>query len=229
MTPRIHKGPKCSARTTNRCNGSARAAQNGGRASEEILRPVVRSRSSAGRSGEALGPYSRSSSQAIMQALGNIGRNLQGETAGQRGARAGRRAAREARRPARRTGGDRACAGALQQRRAGKKDGLSQDAHHANKCGCSSAIRRAPAYYGREASRRQAQLSEPQRSGPCPGKRQDAARKLPLHVRGLAPTMSAPPFPGTSGRAASKSATGSSTPRSRGGTEQRPRSDTGMN
>jgi hypothetical protein len=33
-----------------------------------------------------------------------------------------------------------------------------------------------PAYYGREASRRQAQLSEPQRSGPCPGKRQDAAR-----------------------------------------------------
>ncbi|HWO86718.1 MAG TPA: hypothetical protein VNN75_09565 [Stellaceae bacterium] len=30
-------------------------------------------------------------------------------------------------------------------------------------CGCSSAIRRAPAYYGREASRRQAQLSEPQR------------------------------------------------------------------
>jgi hypothetical protein len=96
--------------------------------------------------------------------------------AGQRGARAGRRAAREARRPARRTGGDRACAGALQQRRAGKKDGLSQDAHHANRCGCSSAIRWAPAYYGREASRRQAQLSEPQRSGPCPGKRQDAAR-----------------------------------------------------
>src|ERR1700720_2357547 len=59
---------------------------------------------------------------------------------------------------------------------AGKKDGLSQDAHHANRCGCSSAIRWAPAYYGREASRRQAQLSEPQRSGPCPGKRQDAAR-----------------------------------------------------
>src|SRR5580700_7763612 len=43
------------------------------------------------------------------------------------------------------------------------------------------------------------------------------SKKLPLHVRGLAPTMSAPPFPGTSGRAASKSATGSSTPRSRGG------------
>jgi hypothetical protein len=32
------------------------------------------------------------------------------------------------------------------------------------------------AYYGRDASRRQAQLAEPQRSGPCPGKRQDAAR-----------------------------------------------------
>jgi hypothetical protein len=67
-------------------------------------------------------------------------------------------------------------AGALQQRPAGKKDGLSQDADRGNKGGCSSAIRRAPAYYGREASRRQAQLSEPQRSGPCPGKRQDAAR-----------------------------------------------------
>ena len=65
---------------------------------------------------------------------------------------------------------------ALQQRRAGKKDGLSQDAHHANKCSCSSAIRWASAYYGRKASRRQAQLSEPQRSGPCRGKRQDAAR-----------------------------------------------------
>ena len=42
-------------------------------------------------------------------------------------------------------------------------------------------------------------------------------QEIALHVRGLAPTMSAPPFPGTSGRAASKSATGSSTPRSRGG------------
>ena len=71
----------------------------------------------------------------------------------------------------RRTGGDRACAGALQQRPAGKKDGLSQDADRGNKGGCSSAIRRAPAHYGRETSWRQAQLTEPQRSGPCPGKR----------------------------------------------------------
>ena len=57
-----------------------------------------------------------------------------------------------------------------------RKIGLSEDAHHANKCSCSSAIRWASAYYGRKASRRQAQLSEPQRSGPCRGKRQDAAR-----------------------------------------------------
>jgi hypothetical protein len=62
-------------------------------------------------------------------------------------------------------------AGALQQRPAGKKDGLSQDADRGNKGGCSSAIRRAPAHYGRETSWRQAQLTEPQRSGPCPGKR----------------------------------------------------------
>ena len=57
-----------------------------------------------------------------------------------------------------------------------RKISLSEDAHHANKCSCSSAIRWASAYYGRKASRRQAQLSEPQRSGPCRGKRQDAAR-----------------------------------------------------
>src|ERR1700737_1512087 len=92
---------------------------------------------------------------------GDVGRNLQGETAGQRGARARRRSAREARRPARRIGGDRACAGALQQRPAGKKDGLSQDADRGNKGGCSSAIRRAPAHCGRETSWRQAQLTEP--------------------------------------------------------------------
>jgi hypothetical protein len=48
--------------------------------------------------------------------------------------------------------GPRACAGALQQRPAGKKDGLSQDADRGNKGGCSSAIRRAPAHYGRETS-----------------------------------------------------------------------------
>jgi len=38
------------------------------------------------------------------------------------------------------------------------------------------------------------------------------SRKSPLHARALAPTMSAPRFPGTSGRAASKSAMGNSTP-----------------
>src|ERR1700730_15805549 len=76
---------------------------------------------------------------------GNIGRDLQGETAGQRGARARRRSAREARRPARPIAGDRACAGALQQGPAGKKDGLSQDADRGNKGASSTAIRRAPA------------------------------------------------------------------------------------
>ena len=38
------------------------------------------------------------------------------------------------------------------------------------------------------------------------------SRKSPLHARALAPTMSAPRFPGTSGRAASKSSMGNSTP-----------------
>ena len=37
-------------------------------------------------------------------------------------------------------------------------------------------------------------------------------QKSLLHARALAPTMSAPPFPATSGRAASKSAIGNSTP-----------------
>ena len=41
-------------------------------------------------------------------------------------------------------------------------------------------------------------------------------------------TMSAPPFPGTSGRAASKSAMGNSTPYSQLGPSNRPRSDTGI-
>jgi hypothetical protein len=76
---------------------------------------------------------------------------------------------------ARRTGGGRACAGALQQRSAGNKDGLSQDAGHGNKGCCSSAIRRAPAHDGRETRWRQAQLAKPRRSSPCPGNRQDAA------------------------------------------------------
>src|SRR5712672_2123134 len=44
----------------------------------------------------------------------------------------------------------------------------------------------------------------------------------------LAPTMSAPPFPATSGRAASKSAMGNSTPYSQRVRSNRPRSDTGI-
>ena len=48
------------------------------------------------------------------------------------------------------------------------------------------------------------------------------SRKSPLHARGFARTMSAAPFPGTSGLAASKSATGSSTPRSRRGRSNAP-------
>jgi hypothetical protein len=37
------------------------------------------------------------------------------------------------------------------------------------------ASARTPAQYDNETSRRQARLAEPQRSGPCPGNRQDAA------------------------------------------------------
>src|SRR6516164_5530496 len=58
----------------------------------------------------------------------DIGRDHQGEAAGQRGARARRCPAREAQQPARRTGGDRACARALQQSHAGKPDCLNEDA-----------------------------------------------------------------------------------------------------
>jgi hypothetical protein len=54
------------------------------------------------------------------------------------------------------------------------------------------------------------------------------SRKSPLHARALAPTMSAPRFPGTSGRAASKSAMGNSTPYRQRGRSNRPRSDTGI-
>ena len=54
------------------------------------------------------------------------------------------------------------------------------------------------------------------------------SRKSPLHARALAPTMSAPPFPAISGRAASKSAMGNSTPYSQRARSNRPRSDTGI-
>jgi hypothetical protein len=53
------------------------------------------------------------------------------------------------------------------------------------------------------------------------------SRKSPLHARGLARTMSASSLPGTSGLAASQSATGSSTPHSRRRRCNAPRSDTG--
>src|SRR5690242_13082655 len=51
------------------------------------------------------------------------------------------------------------------------------------------------------------------------------SRKLPLHARELAQTMSAPPSLATSGLAASKSATGSSTPRRRRRRRNAPRCD----
>ena len=51
------------------------------------------------------------------------------------------------------------------------------------------------------------------------------SRKSPLHARALAPTMSVPRLPGTSGRASSKSAMGDSTPYRQPGRTNRPRSD----
>ena len=50
-------------------------------------------------------------------------------------------------------------------------------------------------------------------------------RKSPQRARGLARTMSAPPLPGTSALAVSKSAMGSSTPDSRPGRSNAPRSE----
>jgi len=54
------------------------------------------------------------------------------------------------------------------------------------------------------------------------------SEKLPRHARELARTMSAPPLPATSGLAASKSATGSSTPVRRRRRCSAPRRDSGM-
>jgi hypothetical protein len=68
-----------------------------------------------------------------------------------------------------------ACARALQQRHAAKKDGLSQNPDHGNAGECSSGTTRATAHYDRKTCRRQAEFAEPQRSGPCPGNRQNAA------------------------------------------------------
>ena len=54
------------------------------------------------------------------------------------------------------------------------------------------------------------------------------SKKSPLHARALARTMSAPQLPGTSGPAASKSATGSSLPHSRPGRSNASRSEAGI-
>jgi len=54
------------------------------------------------------------------------------------------------------------------------------------------------------------------------------SKKSPLHARALARTMSAPLLPGTSGLAASKSATESSTPHGRRERSNAPRSDPGI-
>ena len=53
-------------------------------------------------------------------------------------------------------------------------------------------------------------------------------QEIAAACKALAPTMSAPPFPATSGRAASKSAMGNSTPYSQRARSNRPRSDTGI-
>ena len=86
------------------------------------------------------------------------------------GARARRCTTRETHRPAQRTGSDRTCARALQQGHAGKKNRPS----HSN--GGRSSARTWAADYNRKTGRRQAGLIEPERSGPCPSNRQDAAR-----------------------------------------------------
>jgi hypothetical protein len=67
----------------------------------------------------------------------------------------------------------RACARALQHGRARKKDVLSQNADQAGKGGYSSATARPQCD---TKISWQPQVAEPQRSGPCSGNRQDAAR-----------------------------------------------------
>src|SRR5215469_18892241 len=73
-----------------------------------------------------------------------IGRDHEGKAAGRRGACACRCAARKARWPAQRTGGNRACARPLRQRRA--KGDFSQNADYSNKGGHSIAASRAFAH-----------------------------------------------------------------------------------
>jgi hypothetical protein len=138
--------------------------------------------------------------------MGDIGRDRQGEAADQRSACARRHAMREARWSARRTGGDRACARALQQGHAGKKARLSRNADYGNEASRSNATRRAPAHDDCKIRWQQTQFVEPRRAGPCAGNNRRC-----MQGRSRQP-MSAPRFPGTSGRAASKSAMGNSTP-----------------
>ena len=113
-----------------------------------------------------------------------------------------------------RTGGDRACAGALRQRHADEKDGLGQNSDRGNQVGRPSATRRALAHCDRKTAggkRSSPNLSD-QVLALATGKTQP---EITAHARALARTMSAPRLPGTNGLAASKSAMGSSTPLSR--------------
>jgi hypothetical protein len=105
-----------------------------------------------------------------------------------RGARARRCSAREAHQSAQRIGGDRACARALQQRHAGKKDGLNQNAHHSNTGRRSNATTRAPSHHDRKTNRRRTHVAEPRRSDSCPRNRQDpAGNRGGMHGRSREP------------------------------------------
>jgi hypothetical protein len=90
-----------------------------------------------------------------------------------------RHATREARSSARRTGGDRACARALQQGHAGKKIRLSQNADTATKAAAPSATTRGPAHDDCKTRWRQTQFVEPRRPGPCAGKLSNTGSRLP--------------------------------------------------
>jgi len=145
---------------------------------------------------------------------GNIGRDLQGKTAGQRGARASTLSARSSsassanwRRPsvcwratAKARGQERwpqPGRRSRQQRWLLQRDQAGARALRPRNQLAASAAHRASAI----------------RSLPWQAVRR--SWKSPLHARALAQIMLAPPFPGTSAPAVSKSATGNSLPRSR--------------
>ena len=73
---------------------------------------------------------------------------------------------------------------------------------------------------------RQAQLNRTSAIGCYHLQPAERSRKSPQHAKALARTISVPPLPGTSGLAASNSATGSSTPDTRWERRNAPRSDT---